>query len=95
MTLLSASMGGPFVALFCADYVTEEWKAANIFSFVSISGVYGGSTSPLNTLLSGRCGGRVSERPLMYIIYVSSYCCIWGLHFATKHAALRQVGGII
>ncbi len=67
MTLLSASMGGPFVALFCADYVTEEWKAANIFSFVSVSGVYGGSTSPLNTLLSGRWGGRVRNRPLLHI----------------------------
>jgi hypothetical protein len=82
VTLLSASMGGPFVALFCADYVTEEWKAANIFSFVSISGVYGGSTSPLNTLLSGRWGGRVSGRPLIF----SRLC----LYLACMGAPLRR-----
>jgi hypothetical protein len=56
VTLVSMSLGGPFVALFCADYVSEAWKATHIHSFVSVSGVYGGSSSPLNTLFSGKWG---------------------------------------
>eukprot|EP00277_Geminigera_cryophila_P013598 CAMPEP_0179451348 /NCGR_PEP_ID=MMETSP0799-20121207/35438_1 /TAXON_ID=46947 /ORGANISM="Geminigera cryophila, Strain CCMP2564" /LENGTH=327 /DNA_ID=CAMNT_0021246589 /DNA_START=133 /DNA_END=1116 /DNA_ORIENTATION=+ len=56
VSLVTMSLGGPFVALFCADYVSEDWKAANIYNFVSVSGVYGGSSSPLNTLFSGKWG---------------------------------------
>lgn len=53
VVVASMSMGGPMFALFCSRYVDEAWKAAHIDSFFSLSGSYGGSSSPLFSLLTG------------------------------------------
>ena len=75
-TKVSMSMGGPFVALFCVTYVSQEWKDAHIFQFISMSGVYGGSSSPLNTLFSGAC------------MHLCMHGCTYACMYACMHACM-------
>lgn len=56
VVVVSMSMGGPLFALFCSKHVDEAWKAAHIDSFFSLSGSFGGTTSPLFSILTGKWG---------------------------------------
>ena len=84
-TKVSMSMGGPFVALFCVTYVSQEWKDAHIFQFISMSGVYGGSSSPLNTLFSGACMHLCMHGCTYACMYVCMHVCMHVSRYACIH----------
>ena len=42
MILVSFSMGGPVTAVFLNRFVSAAWKDANIYRWLSTSGVFGG-----------------------------------------------------
>ena len=98
-TKVSMSMGGPFVALFCVTYVSQEWKDAHIFQFISMSGVYGGSSSPLNTLFSGACMHLCMHGctfACMHVyMHVSRYACIHVPAYIPPHPPDAQGNGEI
>jgi len=48
-------------ALFCNTHVTPEWQEKYLASFISLSGSFGGSTSPLFSLLTGQWGKLVPK----------------------------------
>ena len=58
VTAVGFSLGSPVFALFLQQYVTPEWKAQYIASFISISGVFGGTAeTALQQLQASSSGG--------------------------------------
>ena len=53
--VVSISMGGPYFAAFC-QHVSQEWKDANVHAFLSLSGVYSGSSLSFLNMLTGAFG---------------------------------------
>jgi hypothetical protein len=53
VVLVSLSMGSPYTALFLSDaYTTPAWRARYVRAWVSLSGVFGGSTDATLALLA-------------------------------------------
>lgn len=58
VTAIGFSLGSPVFALFLSRFVTPAWREQYIASFVSLSGVFGGTAETvLNQLQEGGAGG--------------------------------------
>ena len=67
----SISMGGPFLQYFFARFVSAEWKARYVGSWVSASGAFDGSVQEVESLASGSSCGMIPAEAGMVSIRCS------------------------
>lgn len=56
IVVVSISMGGPYFAAFASRHVSQQWRDKHIHAFLSLSGVFSGSSLAILHLLTGAFG---------------------------------------